>query len=79
MSLTTSRVEVFKHVPIFNQVPKKHLGIHRVGLTCINPNYDPQDPESSKDIIEYQYYVYDDKNHDNLFVQHWLNCIGNGY
>jgi len=70
VSLTTSRLEIFKRVLIFNQVPKTYSRIHWVGLTCINPNYDPQDPESSKDIIEYHYYVYDDKNHDNIFIQH---------
>jgi hypothetical protein len=36
----------------------------------VNPFYDPLDKNSKRILIEYLYYVSNDKKHDKLFVQH---------
>jgi hypothetical protein len=36
-----------------------------------NAHLDPDD-ESTKNIMQYHFYISDDKKHDNYFVQHYL-------
>ena len=36
-----------------------------------NPSSDPTD-ESTKNIMQYQFYISDDRKHDSYFVQHYL-------
>jgi hypothetical protein len=39
----------------------------------LNPTWNLLDPNSLQLIIEYHYYIFDDRRHNNLFVQHAFN------
>jgi hypothetical protein len=50
----------------------------------VNFDHNQDDPKSCRLIIEYHYYCFDDKKHDNLFVQkcfnlHWGHLTNNGF
>ncbi len=59
---------------IQNEIQNMHWHNFQVNILvhinyCLNPKYNPTKP-SSKVLKEVHYYVFDDNNHDNLFVQH---------